>query len=137
MTVDKPDTSLFEQAIQRLEEGLVRYYEDENDEQIRDGLIQRFEFTYELAHRVLKRYLEYTSPNPIEIDEMPFQDMIRSANEQNLLFGEWSDWRNFRDMRARTSHTYDKSVALKVVSGIPRFIEEAIYLRDKLLERLV
>lgn len=136
MTVDKPDTSLFERAIQRLEEGLVRYYDDENDEQIRDGLIQRFEFTYELGHKILKRYLEYASPNPSEIDEMPFQEMIRSASEQNLLLGDWSDWRNFRDMRARTSHTYDESTAIKVVSGIPRFIEEIIYLRDKLMERL-
>ncbi|MFN3829815.1 MAG: nucleotidyltransferase substrate binding protein [Tepidimonas ignava] len=24
----------------------------------RDGLVQRFEFTYEVAHRLLKRYLE-------------------------------------------------------------------------------
>lgn len=136
MPVDKPDTSLFERAIQRLEEGLARYYEDENDEQIRDGLIQRFEFTYELGHKVLKRYLEYASPNPSELDEMVFQDMIRSANEQNLLLGDWTDWRNFRSMRARTSHTYDESTAIEVVAGIPRFIEEAVYLRDKLTERL-
>lgn len=67
---------------------------------------------------------------------MAFQDMIRTANEQNLLLGDWTDWRNFRAMRARTSHTYDESTAIEVVAGIPRFIEEAVYLRDKLTERL-
>ena len=53
MSIEKPDTSPFERAIELLQEGLVRYYEDENYEQIRDGLIQHFEFTYELGQIVL------------------------------------------------------------------------------------
>ena len=52
-----------DRAIQRLEEGLARYRTDTSDTQIRDGLVQRFKFTYELGHKVLKRYLEYPS-NP-------------------------------------------------------------------------
>ena len=44
-------------VIQRLEEGLGRYQADLDDLQIRDGLVQRFEFTYELTHKTLKRYL--------------------------------------------------------------------------------
>jgi hypothetical protein len=39
------DISPFEKAIVRLSEGLARYELDVTDEQIRDGLIQRFEFT--------------------------------------------------------------------------------------------
>ena len=136
MPIDKPKISLLEKAIERLEEGIARYLSNEEDTQIRDGLIQRFEFTYELGHKVLKRYLEYASANPSEFDEMTFQDIIRTANEQDLLLGDWPIWRGFRDMRAKTSHTYDQDVALAVVQGIPRFIEEAIYLRDKLRERL-
>ncbi|MCY3886009.1 MAG: nucleotidyltransferase substrate binding protein [Gammaproteobacteria bacterium] len=83
MTSDKPDISPFERAISRLEEGIARYKLDENDDQIRDGLIQRFEFTYELGHKMLKRYLEYASPNLGEVDEMTVQDMIRAAIRQN------------------------------------------------------
>ncbi len=135
-SIDKPRIAHFERAIRRLEEGLVRYQADTSDTQIRDGLVQRFEFTYELGHKVLKRYLEYTSANPQQFDEMPFQDQIRTANEQGLLLGSWLDWRGFREMRARTSHTYNEEVALEVVAGIPRFLEEALYLRDKLRERL-
>lgn len=126
----------FERAIQRLEEGLARYRADTGDTQIRDGLIQRFEFTYELGHKVLKRYLAYASASPEQFDEMTFQDMIRTANEQGLLLGNWPDWRRFREMRARTSHAYDEDVAILVVDAIPRFIDEAIYLRDRLRERL-
>ena len=133
---DKPEILPFERAVQRLEEGLVRYQADISDIQIRDGLIQRFEFTYELGHKVLKRYLEFTSANPEQFDEMTFQNLIRTGNEQGLLLGEWPDWRTFRQMRTNTSHTYNEEVALEVVAGIPRFLEEVIYLRDKLRERL-
>ena len=136
MSIDKPDISFFGRAIGRLEEGLARYYKNESDEQIRDGLIHRFKFTYEVGHEILKRYLEYASPNPSEICEMLFQDIIRTANEQNLLLGEWSDWRNFRAMRARSTHAYREAIAIEVVSGIPRFVEEAVHLHDKLRERL-
>ena len=136
MPDDKPTVAPFERAIQRLEEGLARYRADTGDTQIRDGLVQRLEFTCELGHRVLKRYLEYASANPGQFDEMAFQDLIRSANEQGLLLGDWPDWRGFRDMRAKTSHTYNEDVAIEVVTGIPRFLEEAVYLRDTLRERL-
>ena len=125
-----------DRAIQRLEEGLARYRTDTSDTQIRDGLVQRFKFTYELGHKVLKRYLEYASANPEQIDTMTFPDLIRTGNEQGLLLGEWPEWRGFRDMRGKTSHTYNEDVALEVVGGIPRFLEEAIYLRDKLREHL-
>ena len=126
----------FERAIERLEEGLARYRADTSDTQIRDGLVQRFEFTYELGHKVLKRYLEYASPNPEQIDVMSFSDLIRKGNEQGLLLGEWPDWRDFRQMRGKTSHTYNEDTALEVVAGIPQFIEEAVYLRNKLRDRL-
>ncbi len=67
---------------------------------------------------------------------MTFQDIIRTANEQGLLLGRWPDWRRFREMRSRTSHAYNEDVAIEVVDGIPRFLEEATYLRDKLRNRL-
>ena len=136
MSDDKPTVAPFERAIQRLEEGLARYRADTSDTQIRDGLVQRFEFTYELGHRVLKRYLECASANPAAFDEMTFQDLIRTANEQGLLLGDWPDWRSFRDMRGKTSHTCNEDVAIEVVTAIPRFFEEAAYLRDTLRERL-
>ena len=136
MSEDKPGIAPFERTIERLEEGLARYQADTSDTQIRDGLIQRFEFTYELGHKILKRYLEYASANPEQFDEIKFQDLIRTANEQGLLLGDWPDWRGFREMRGSTSHTYNEEIALDVVARIPRFIEEAVYLRDRLRERL-
>ena len=128
------DISAFERAITRLQEGLTRYQREVGDTQIRDGLIQRFEFTYEISHKMLKRFLEATSANHAEFDAMNFQDLVRSGNERQLLLGDWSQWRTYRDMRARTSHTYDEEVALLVVAGIPAFLNEARHLLLQLQE---
>lgn len=129
------DISSLESAITRLKEGLERYQRDTSDTLIRDGLIQRFEFTYELSHKMLKRYLESASATPELYDDMPFADLIRSSNEQGLLLGDWPTWRGYREMRGKSSHTYAERVALEVVAVIPAFLEEAIYLRDKLRAR--
>jgi nucleotidyltransferase substrate binding protein (TIGR01987 family) len=115
---------------------LERYQLDTTDTQIRDGLIKRFEFTYEISHKTLNRYLEAGSATPEQYDQMPFQDLIRSGNEQALLLGDWPAWKSYRDMRSKTSHTYDEEVALEVVGQIPAFLEEAIYCRDQLRQRL-
>ncbi|MDP3578926.1 nucleotidyltransferase substrate binding protein [Methyloversatilis sp.] len=123
-------------AIQRLDEGLVRYRQDVTDTQIRDGLIQRFEFTYEISHKMLKRYLEMASPTPELFDAMPFADLIRTGNEQGLLLGDWPRWRQFRDMRGKTSHTYDESLAVQVVADIPAFLGEAQHLCAQLQARV-
>lgn len=134
--MDKLNIQPLSNAVMRLQEGWRRYLQDTGDTQIRDGLIQRFEFTYEISHKILKRYLEHTSANPAEIDLMTFQDLIRTANEQGLLLGNWSDWKQYRDMRSRTSHTYDEAVALAVVQGIEKFLAEAVFLQNTLQEKL-
>ena len=58
-------------------QGATRYKPESTDEQLRDGLIQRFEFTYELSHKMLRRYLKETAASPEEIDRIPFADLIR------------------------------------------------------------
>ena len=129
------DLNALSKAITRLTEGLARYQTDTGDTQIRDGLIQRFEFTYEISHKMLKRYLESASANPAAFDEMSFADLIRTGNEQGLLLGNWVAWKRYREMRSRTSHTYDEAVAVEVVEGIPAFLAEAQYLLAQLQRR--
>lgn len=129
------DLSPLERAIERLAEGLTRYKRDITDIQIRDGLIQRFVFTYEISHKMLKRYLEAVSATPEIYDSMAFSDLIRSANEIGLLLGDWPVWRLYREMRGKTSHTYDESIAVEVVQGIPAFLSEARHLLQALRQR--
>ena len=130
----KLDLSPLIKAIERLEEGLERHQREPGDTQLRDGLIQRFEFTYEVSHKMFKRYLESVSPTPGEYDSADFQFLVSSASEQGLLLRDWSAWRRYRDLRARSSHTYQyqENVALEVVAGIPEFLEDTRHMRDQL-----
>ncbi len=133
--MQKLDVSPLANAVDRLAEGLVRYEKDVSDTQIRDGLIQRFEFSYEISHKLLKRHLEAVAATPEQFDAMAFADLIRSGNEQGLLLGDWTKWRAYCEMRSKTSHTYDEETAIEVVRGIPAFLEEARYLLTQLQER--
>lgn len=71
-------------------------------------------------------------PNPSELNDINFSDLIRTANEYGLLKGNWKDWKIYRDMRSKTNHTYDRAIALEVVRGIPGFLNEAEFLLKKL-----
>lgn len=119
------DVSPLARAIARLDEGLARHRAEPADEQLRDGLIQRFEFTYDLTHKMLRRALEAAAANPEEIDRMSFPTLVRTGFEQGLLASDWSVWRVWREMRNITSHTYDEVKAQQVAAAIPDFLEEA------------
>ncbi|MBF0184093.1 MAG: nucleotidyltransferase substrate binding protein [Magnetococcales bacterium] len=130
------DLSRLESAVERLDEGLRRYQLDVSDIQIRDGLIQRFEFTYEISHKTLKRFLVMASPSPDIFDDMPFSDLIRTGNEYGLLSGNWEDWKKYRERRGKSNYTYDEQIAMDVVQYIPAFLEEVRYLLNKLKSRV-
>jgi nucleotidyltransferase substrate binding protein (TIGR01987 family) len=126
------DTRPLEKAIGALKAALDRHAQSPGDDIVRDACIQRFEFTYELSHKMLKRFLEATSANPAEFDAMPFQDLIRTGSERGLLLSDWSRWKVFRTARSITSHTYDEAKAREVFAIIPEFLAEASHLRDRL-----
>ena len=124
MTTGKLDFTSLRNALARLKEGYARYESDVSDIQIRDGLIQRYEFTYEISHKMLKRHLEMTSANPEAFDALPFADLIRTGNEQSLLKSDWTAWKVFREMRALANNALEDQAALEIVKVIPIFIEE-------------
>jgi nucleotidyltransferase substrate binding protein (TIGR01987 family) len=104
-------------------------------EQFRNSVIQCFEFTYELSHKMLKRYLEETAANPEEIDLSTFQNLIRMGNEKGLLRSDWTVWRDYRLARSNSSHTYDGNKAEAVYHITPDFLDEAKYLYQQLVEK--
>jgi hypothetical protein len=46
--------------------------------------VQAFEYTYELSHKMLKRYLEATETNKENMDTFSFQNLIRVGSESDL-----------------------------------------------------
>jgi len=122
------DLSTLGRAVARLSEAWERHLLDPADDQLRDGLIQRFEFTYELSHKMMRRVLQAGSPDPESVGQADFPNLVRLADEAGLLRSGWPAWKEWRAMRARTSHAYDEAIALEVVAGIPSFLVEARHL---------
>jgi nucleotidyltransferase substrate binding protein (TIGR01987 family) len=127
----KLDLSSFSKAILSLQESLDEYAINKNNF-IRDACIQRFEYTYELAWKMLKRHLELVSPNPAELDEMSFQNMIRTGSEKGLLLHGWDTWAAYRKARSTTSHVYNENKAQEVFVQIPEFLKDAKFLLSAL-----
>jgi len=127
-------------AIQQLEKSLkyANSPQAEADsglfEQLRNSVIQCFEFTYELSHKMLRRYLKENSASPGDIDSSTFAGLIRTGNELKLLRSDWSRWKAYRQARTDSSHTYDEDKAVAVYQIAPEFLEEAKYLYKKLMK---
>ena len=129
------DLSSLKNALTSLNEALNARKEQSDNLFIRDASIQRFEYTYELACKMLKRYLEMTEANPAEIDQMSFPTLIRTGAEKGLLKNSWDKWSYYRTARNLTSHTYNEVKAVEVCQIIPDFFEEASFLYEQLHKR--
>ncbi|MFN9322292.1 MAG: HI0074 family nucleotidyltransferase substrate-binding subunit [Holosporales bacterium] len=135
------DISPLEKAIAQLQESLnyadsdLAKYDARLARQFRSAAIQGFEYTYELSHKMLKRYLEATEPTPESIDAMSFQELIRTGAEKGLLLHSWDVWHFYRQCRSITSHTYDEEKADDVFSRLKDFLEEAAFLCAQIKKR--
>ena len=142
-TVDAPLSSVrLAAAIQQLERFLSFGESDaaRGDALVEDvgraAAIQGFEFTFELAVRLIRRYLVVSEPSAEAPKAMSFNNLIRLAYERALVAEDLRGWLRFREMRNETSHAYDERVADKVYRDIPRFLVEARHLLANLNERI-
>ena len=132
MSQERLDLSAFTKAIESLNVALQAYENEQGNEFIRDASIQRFEYSYELATKMLKRYLSLTLANPSELTEMTFQNLIRTAYGKGLIPNSWDQWSLFRHARNITSHTYSEEKAIEVLEVLPLFYKEVAFLLDSL-----
>lgn len=95
------------------------------------GVIQNFEFVYEIGFKMIRRQIEAEAASPDEVDESSFRDVMRVAAEKGLI-ADVEAWFQYRLLRNITAHTYDQAKARQVYEGTLRFIGDA---RD-LLRRL-
>ena len=133
--MEKLDVTSFENTLNSLNEVIEVYNSDKTNLITRDSMIQRYEYTYSLALKMIKRF--FSQGAFVEnVEGMTFNEMVRQANKMNLLKSNLEKWTDFRLMRNLTSHTYNEKVALDVVEVIPEFRDEAQFLLKKLKERL-
>ena len=132
--MEKLDITSFENALKSLIDILVMYDKNPDDIVVRDATIQRFEYTYSLALKMLSRFISKESKEIIHT--MTFNQLIRTANQFGLLKSNLEIWDNYRQKRNSTSHTYDEKIALDVMAIIPMFKDDAEFLLYKLKELL-
>ena len=95
-------------------------------EAIRSGVIQHFEFTYELSWKFLRRRLEQDIGRT-SVDGISRRDLFRIAAE-NRLIEDVEDWFNYHLARNETSHTYDPAIAARVYATSLNFARDAALL---------
>jgi nucleotidyltransferase substrate binding protein (TIGR01987 family) len=100
------------------------------------GLIQAFEYNYGLAILMMTRYLKERASIPEKHDLGVFEELIRVADEQQLLLSPIAKWKAYRHARNLTSHTYNSAKAEAVAEITPEFEREIIHLLSRLKEKL-
>ena len=103
-------------------------------EQFRAAAIQGFEFTHEIAFRLLKRQLEQMAAAPEAVDRMTYMEVVRSAAEAGLI-ADIGRFRIYREKRNITSHTYDEAKAEEIIAVLGDFVADVAHLLAALAAR--
>ena len=95
----------FQRALGRLEEVVTLQRQRQLSPLEKDGLIQRFEYTQELAWKVLKNYIEYQGGERLAGS----RDTIRQAFALGIITNA-DPWFDMLESRNETSHVYDENI---------------------------
>jgi nucleotidyltransferase substrate binding protein (TIGR01987 family) len=100
--------STYIQAVHQLQKAC----QQADNEYIRDSVIQRFEFCWELAWKMLKLRLQQLS-----VDVLNPRDIFKEALNKGLI-QDGNAWSQIQKYRNQTSHTYDAILAQEVYEHI-------------------
>ena len=109
-TWDKTRKQDLANATERLKEALEQ---EENDLMV-DGVLHRYEFTFELAWKTLKDYLEYLG---ITINTGSPREVIKESFAHNLI-SDGETWIKMMLARNSLSHLYDEETSRQVYKEI-------------------
>ena len=120
----------YTKALQRLDEAVILLGKRELSYLEKQGLIQAFEFTFELSWKVLKDFLTYHGADqPI----YGSRDAIKAAFALGLV-NDGEIWMKMIQSRNLTSHIYDEKVIDEIISLVEkRYIQQFVQLQ-KILE---
>ncbi|MGZ8546668.1 MAG: nucleotidyltransferase substrate binding protein [Sulfuricurvum sp.] len=105
--------SNYTNAFEQLQEAVELSRERELSMLEKQGLLQAFEYTHELAWNVMKDFLEYQGNQNVKGS----RDAIREAFKVALI-EDGETWMETIQTRNATSHGYDKEMAEEVVNTI-------------------
>ena len=105
----------------QLKNAFIRLQEvmsEKKNDIVRDSAIQRFEFTFELAWKTLKVYLEEKKG----AHDLYFpKDTFRSAFQAGLINDD-PGWLEMVDTRNKTSHLYNEKMADEIYKLLPGYL---------------
>lgn len=87
---------------------------------LRAGVIQYFEFTYELSWNSIKRWLQENRDPSITVGTTR-RHVFRIAAREGLIHDP-EGWMEYTYARNLTSHTYKKEIADRVYGEVPAFL---------------
>lgn len=126
-----PASERFTQALTAFAKARARLHDvlqQQEDEFIRDAVIQRFEFTFESAWKAAYRWLRDRGE---PVNESAHSVLPKAV--ANGLILDAAGWDEMRLRRNQTSHTYDEPLALDVAAFVRA---QAPALFDELLQQL-
>jgi len=121
----KLDTTAFEKAIASLERGISRAQGSPNDEELRDAVIQRFEYTMDLSWKLIQRALRNADVQESALRTK--RDLFREGAIMGWIVDP-TTWFEYYDARNKTSHTYNAEVAQDVFQKAIKFLPESLAL---------
>lgn len=97
---------------------------------IRAGVIQHFEFTYELSWKFIQRWLRLNA-SASDAEPLTRRELFRTAARYGLITDP-QPWFGYSESRNLTSHTYDRAVAERVYAVAGRFLADSRFLLEQL-----
>ncbi len=97
--------------------------DDAQKDAIRAGVIQNFEFTYELCWKFIQRWLGNNLGSSY-VAGVSRRELFRLAAERGLI-DDIDLWMEYHDARNKTSHIYNENVAEEVFSVAKKFAADA------------
>ena len=115
--------STFKNAIARMAEVVELSKQRTLNQFERDSLIKRFEFTYEMAWKLM---MSFEKENGVT-ELLGSKDVVRTAFSMSLI-DNGEAWLEMIDDRNKTSHLYDEEMAADIIDDIihtynPLFVE--------------
>jgi len=104
----------FQRAYVLLREAMKQKDEKGLNQLEKEGVIQRFEYSIELAWKTLKDYLEFQN---VVIPQVTPRSVIREAFAAKLI-NDGQVWMDALDARNKMSHTYDLAQFESVIEDI-------------------
>ena len=123
----------FSKALERFSSVVDRekeFAEDGYSDIYLDLVVKRFEFTYEMSWKAIKRYLDF-----IGIDCMNPRSCFKEAFSQELL-AEEDIWLDMIEMRNLSSHTYSEEEISEILQRLDSYKQAFIKLKQTIEDHL-